>query len=207
MDLVLFAIVAGVTLLSAMGVVVTRNVVYAALCLLGALLGVAGLFVLLYAEFLALVQLFIYGGAIIIVILFALMLTRTGEFQTSSENRRWPVAALVSGGLFVLLAVIFTTDTSARADGERTGILMSELGVTLFEDWAIPFEIASLVLLVALVGAVVLSRTADNGAQEDEPIAEDALPAETPRPAARAVNDEQRELAATARRRSREGGK
>ena len=78
MGLAFFYIAGAVTLFGAIGVVVTRNVVYAALFLLVSLAGVAGTFVLLYAEFLALVQVLIYGGAIIIVILFGLMLTRTG---------------------------------------------------------------------------------------------------------------------------------
>ena len=95
MGLVVFYIFGAITLLAALGVVTTRNVVYAALFLLVSLAGVAGLFVVLFAEFLALVQLLIYGGAIIIVILFALMLTRSTEFSTTAaEHRRWPVAAV-----------------------------------------------------------------------------------------------------------------
>ena len=164
MGLVLFAVIGGVTLIGAVGVVATRNVVYAALFLLAALGGVAALFLLLLAEFLALVQVLIYGGAVIIVILFALMLTRSGEFQATGQNRRWPFAAAVSGSLFVVLTVAFIGDADRFDSDTRTGVQLEVLGRELFERWAVPFEIASLVLLVALIGAVVIGRA---GARED----------------------------------------
>jgi NADH-quinone oxidoreductase subunit J len=181
LDLVLFTIVGGITLLAATGVVVTRNVIYAALFLLAALLGVAGLFVLLYAEFLALVQIFIYGGAIIIVILFALMLTRTTEFQVATENRRAPFAALFSFGLFGVLTYAFIADAARFNTDVRAGIPFVELAQSLFVEWVVPFEIAGLVLLVALIGAVVLARTARNVEEEDAPLPEEEF---QPRPVA-----------------------
>ena len=149
MSLVVFYVLAALTLLAAVGVVTTRNVVYAALFLLASLTGVAGLFVLLFAEFLALVQILIYGGAIIIVILFALMLTR-----------RWPFAALVSGSLFGVMTVAVIGDSSRYNADERTGVDFITLGTGLFERWAVPFEIASVLLLVALIGAIVIGRSA-----------------------------------------------
>jgi NADH-quinone oxidoreductase subunit J len=169
-SLALFYIAAAVTLVAAVGLITTRNIVYAALFLLVALLGVAGLFILLYAEFLALVQLLIYGGAIVIVILFALMLTRSGEFDAVTEHRRWPVAAVVSVGLFALLVAASVGDSGLYNSQVRTGVEFETLGRTLFELWAIPFEIASVVLLIALVGAVVVGRSVGgDGEPEDGP--------------------------------------
>lgn len=165
MGLALFYIAAFVSIAAGVGVVTARNIVYAALFLLAALMGVAGVFVLLFAEFLALVQVLIYGGAITIVILFALMLTRTGDYEAASEHRRWPFAALLSAGLFVLMVTVFTLDADRFNTVERARLEFRELGVTLFEQWAIPFEIASLILLVALVGAVIIGRTSR---EEDE---------------------------------------
>jgi NADH-quinone oxidoreductase subunit J len=159
LGLIVFYIFGGITLLAALGVVTTRNVVYAALFLLVSLAGVAGLFVVLFAEFLALVQLLIYGGAVIIVILFALMLTRSAEFSTATEHRRWPVAALVSVGLFALMSAAAIGDSQSYNERVRTGIDIKELGVGLFESWAVPFEVASVLLLVALIGAIVIGRT------------------------------------------------
>ena len=166
MGLALFYIAAATTLLGAIGVVITRNVVHAALFLLVALAGVAGTFVLLYAEFLALVQVLIYGGAITIVILFSLMLTRIADYEVANENRRWPFAAAVSIGLFGLLAFAFVSDAGRYNSSERTAIDVTELGTALFEQWAVPFEIASIVLIVALIGAVVIGRARP---EEDEP--------------------------------------
>jgi len=157
--LAIFYVLAAVILASSVGMVTTGNVVHAALLLLAALGGVAGLFVLLFADFLALVQVLIYGGAIVIVILFALMLTRRGEFELTSEHRRWPFAAMASAGLFTVLTIAFVSDSSQFNSVDRSGVDIETLATVLFEKWALPFEIASLVLLVALVGAIVIARS------------------------------------------------
>ena len=158
--LVLFYIASAVTLGGALGVVMTRNIVYAAFALLASLLGVAGVFLLVFAEFLALVQILIYGGAVVIVLLFALMLTRLEDFQHLTDHRQWPIAAIVSIGLFALLAAAITT-TAVRTT-EPQSIDFETLGETLFTQWAIPLEVASLVLLVALIGSIVLVRIDGN---------------------------------------------
>ncbi len=141
----------------ALGVVMSRNIVYAAFALLASLIGVSGLFLLAFAEFLALVQILIYGGAVVIVILFALMLTRIEDFENLSDNRQWPIAAIVAVGLFAVIAASIV-GTSVKTVA-REGVAFEALGSELFTQWAIPFEVASLVLLVALIGAVVLVRT------------------------------------------------
>ena len=160
MGLVVFYIFGAITLLAALGVVTTRNVVYAALFLLVSLAGVAGLFVVLFAEFLALVQLLIYGGAIIIVILFALMLTRHREFRGRMENPQWPLAAMASISLFVvMIAAIFANPQEGSKEPNHTDF--TDLGTSLFTQWAIPFEVASVLLLTALIGAIVIARSGD----------------------------------------------
>lgn len=156
-SLILFYLAAALTLGGALGVVLTRNIVYAAFALLAALLGVAGVFLLAFAEFLALVQVLIYGGAIVIVVLFALMLTRIEDFQHLSDNRQWPLAALAAAAVFSLLATAIV-GTRVRTT-ERSGVGFEELGDTLFTQWAVPFEVASLILLTALIGAVVMVRS------------------------------------------------
>ena len=156
-SLVLFYIAGALTLGGALAVVMTRNIVYAAFALLVALIGVAGTFLLAFAEFLALVQVLIYGGAIVIVVLFALMLTRIQDFQYLSDNRQWPIAALVAAAIFGLL-VAAIVGTGVRTVG-RQGVGFEAVGQSLFTQWAVPFEVASLVLLVALIGAVVLVRS------------------------------------------------
>lgn len=156
-SLVLFYITAALVIGGGLGVVMTRNIVHAAFALMVAMVGVAGVFLLMFAEFLALVQLLIYGGAIVIVLLFALMLTRIQDFEHLTDNRQWPIAALIASGLFVLLAVA-VVDTSVST-GRRESVDFSLLGETLFTDWAVPFEVASLILLVALIGSIILVKT------------------------------------------------
>ena len=155
-SLIFFYTAATLVILGGIGVVITKNIVYAAFSLLVSMIGIAGVFLLAFAEFLALVQILIYGGAVVIVILFALMLTRIEDFRDLSDSRNRPLALLVSLILFaVLVASLIQTPTST---GDRSHVSMVELGESLFTDWAIPFEVASLVLLVALIGAIVIVR-------------------------------------------------
>ena len=165
MSEIVFYAVGAISLLAGLGVVLSKNIVSSALFLLIALGGVAGAFVLLYAEFLALVQILIYGGAIVIVILFAIMLTRTEDFRISGEHRQWPLAAVVSTGLLILMIASFTSDADLFNSGSRSHVDLDTLGTVLFTEWTIPFEVASLVLLIALIGAVVISRSAEGDRQ------------------------------------------
>ena len=157
----LFIVLAAFTLVGGLGVVMTRNVVHAALFLLMALTAVAGIYLILFTEFLALVQVLIYGGAIIIVLLFAIMLTRAADYPRISDNRQWPLAAVASIALAAVLGAAFWIGApggTAAQSPEFTGLANS-----LFTRWAIPFEVASLVLLVALIGAIIIARTGDGG--------------------------------------------
>jgi NADH-quinone oxidoreductase subunit J len=153
----LFILLAVLTLGGGLGVVLTRNVVHAALALLLSLVAVAGVYLVLYAEFLALVQVLIYGGAIIIVLLFAIMLTRGSEYPRISDNRQWPLAALAALGVLGVLMASFLIDPVENSEAQSPAF--TDLANSLFTRWAIPFELASLVLLVALVGAIIIART------------------------------------------------
>ena len=158
---VIFYFVAALTVLGALGVVLARNVVHCALFLILALLAVAGVFILLSAEFLALVQVLIYGGAVTILILFAMMLPRVRDMPSAAgglDGPQRPFAALAAGtflGLSILAAV--STEWPGETE-EITLVPFRDLGESLFRNWAAPFEIASLVLLVALIGAIILAR-------------------------------------------------
>ena len=155
----LFALTALFVLGGGIGVVATRNVVWAALFLLLSLAAVAGIYLILFAEFLALVQILIYGGAITIVLLFAIMLTRSRDYPLISDNRQWPLAILAAGGVFAVVVASFLVNRTPTKQPESGDMSFVEhLAEPLFTRWALPFEIASLVLLVALVGAIVLGR-------------------------------------------------
>ena len=157
----LFILFAVLTLGGGLGVVLTRNVVHAALALLLSLVAVAGVYLILYAEFLALVQVLIYGGSIIIVLLFAIMLTRGSEYPRISDNRQWPLAALAALGVLGVLVPSFMINSLDNTKAHSP--VFTDLANSLFTRWAIPFEIASLVLLVALIGAIIIARTGRDG--------------------------------------------
>ena len=158
MALALFVIVALFTLGGAVGVVATRNVVHAALFLLLSLLGAAGVYLLLFAEFLALVQVLIYGGAVTIVVLFAVMLTRSSEYPRITDNRQWPLAILAALAVSGILGAAFWLAPTPAGDAQPQAPEFTGLAASLFTKWALPFEIASLVLLVALIGAIIIAR-------------------------------------------------
>jgi NADH:ubiquinone oxidoreductase subunit 6 (subunit J) len=158
----LFVLLSVFTLAGGLGVVLTRNVVHAALFLLLSLVAVAGIYLLLFTEFLALVQVLIYGGAIIIVLLFAIMLTRTSEYPRISDNPQWPLAAVAAIALAVVLGAAFWIKSPSGTAPQSPAF--NELANSLFTRWAIPFEVASLVLLVALIGAIIIAR-ADRGGE------------------------------------------
>ncbi len=154
----IFYLVAAATVIGALGVVLARNVVHSALFLILSLLAVAGVFILLSAEFLAIVQVLIYGGAVTILVLFAMMLTRVRDVPQALDGPQRPLAALAAGA-FMGISILAVVSTDWPGETEQiTVIPFEELGRALFRTWALPFEIASLVLLVALVGAIILAR-------------------------------------------------
>lgn len=159
-----FVILSVLTLAGGLGVVVTRNVVHAALFLLLSLVAVAGVYLTLLTEFLALVQVMIYGGAIIIILLFAIMLTRTSEYPRISDNRQWPLAAVAAVALAAVLGAAFWLGPAVSSQAQQPEF--TQLANSLFTRWAIPFEVASLVLLVALIGAIIIARTGEESGEE-----------------------------------------
>lgn len=155
----IFYAVAATTVLGALGVVLARNVVHAALFLILALLAVAAVFLLLAAEFLAIVQVLIYGGAVTILVLFAMMLTRVRDVPQALDGPQRPFAALAAATFLGLsIFTIVTTEGPWKGQEVITVIPIDRLGEMLFRNWAVPFEVASLVLVVALVGAIILAR-------------------------------------------------
>jgi len=157
MTQVFFDIMAATIIGGALGVVLIRNVVHAALFLIMSLMGVAGVYILLSVEFLALVQVLIYGGAVAVLIIFALMLTRVGELKQKLDGDQRPLAAVAALTLLGAFATVMYKTTWPRDPGQLTVVPFDTIGTALFNRWAVPFEVASGVLLVALVGAVVLA--------------------------------------------------
>jgi NADH:ubiquinone oxidoreductase subunit 6 (subunit J) len=158
---VVFVILSAVALIGALGVVINRNLFHAALFLVLSFVGVAGFYILLEAEFLAMVQLLVYVGAISILIIFAIMLSRrlmSPEFKASNEQWLWALVAAVA--LFAILAYILLRVTWPTVEASVPDGMIVELGKALVDanQFLLVFEVASVLLLVALVGAVIIAR-------------------------------------------------
>jgi len=156
----LFYLIAAITVVSAGGVAFSRSIVYSAFSLMGTLLGAAGLYVMLAADFVAVIQVLIYVGGILVLTLFAVMLThRIADVRISNRS---------VGGLPALLIIAFVGLVMGRAvlganwhvaDISNPPVPTTyAIGNGFLTDYVLPFELASVVLLAALIGAVVLSR-------------------------------------------------
>jgi NADH-quinone oxidoreductase subunit J len=156
---VLFYVLSAITLGGAALVAFVRNILYSALGLLAALLGAGSLYVLLSADFVAIAQLLVYVGGVMVLVLFAVMLTsKITEVNVSNSSFG------LFGGLLlfvamapVLVAVALLTPWRTSAPGPLAPIT-ADVGNALLTRWLLPFEVASLVLLATLIGAVVIAR-------------------------------------------------
>lgn len=172
MDLatLIFWIFAVILVGAALAVVGLRNIVHSALALVVVFAMAAGIYVLLNAEFIAIVQILIYAGAVTILILFALMLTRIGgQARTNPTNRLWGIAVVICAlvGATIVYAAAYSPHAVANV-GNGAGQLppginnVVAIGQLLYSpktySYVLPFEVASLVLLVAIVGAIVIGR-------------------------------------------------
>jgi NADH-quinone oxidoreductase subunit J len=153
-----FWVFAVVTVGSAAVVVLSRTLIYAAFSLLFTFFGVAGLYVLLGADFLAATQLLIYVGGILVLLLFGVMLThKIYDLDLRTETNQLAAGAIVAGGLFVILGATALRSewaTSARTLAPTT----SDIGHLFMGAYLLPFEAASVLLLVALIGAAMIVR-------------------------------------------------
>lgn len=162
-----FIVLAAITVVSAIMVVTLKNILRSALFLAFAFLGVAGLYVLLNAEFMAAMQVLIYVGAITVLIMFGIVLTQQlmgAKIQQVTRVRTMFIAAPIAGLLFAFLTKAFIKpvsmagyafETAPKAANADT---LQQIARLLVQPYVLPFEIASLVLLAALVGAIVLAK-------------------------------------------------
>jgi NADH-quinone oxidoreductase subunit J len=154
-----FSVIAAAMALGAIGVVRTKNVVHAALYLVVVLAGGAAQFILLGQEFVAWVQVLVYIGAVIVLFLFGIMLTRAPMHPSESldNNLRWPGAVVSLFLLGVLSALLIDAFHGTEIEHERP-IRTAEVTHAVFRTYIVPFEVVGVLLLGALIGAVVLAR-------------------------------------------------
>jgi NADH-quinone oxidoreductase subunit J len=148
-----------ITLGSALAVVTSKNLFHSALFLILSFVGVAGLYILLEAGFLAAVQILVYVGAISILIIFAIMLTRRLMAKDLVQrNAQWGISGLVALLLFVVLGFVLLRVNWPVVEAAVSRESISILGQELMSTYALPFEVASVLLLVALVGSIIIAR-------------------------------------------------
>ncbi len=157
-----FYFLSGLAILSGVLVITRKNPVHSALALILTLLCVAGLYLMLYAPFVAGVQIILYVGGIMVLFLFVIMLVNLERSEKEKQfNQQWVAGILAAVGLGVLFVLIYTKGRAIFAqppltfvEGENT----QRVGLLLYSNYMFPFEIASLLLLVAIIGAVVMAK-------------------------------------------------
>lgn len=171
---IVFLLIAAVTLVSSILVVSSPRLVHAALWLVLSLAGVAAVFVLLNANFLAVVQVVIYIGAIAILVIFAVMLTRRVMQDSGPQlNRTWWLAALVAlilfGGLMALFGQMPSMMSATPGSLGAPDVLLSDLGRSLVDvdRYMVLFEIASVLLFAAMIGAILIARPPSPGSKAE----------------------------------------
>lgn len=166
MELIAFYFFAGLAVVSALFIAWTKNLMYAAFALFITLVGVAALYVLAGADFLAVSQLMIYVGGILVLLLFGIMLTRKPQKQhnafegnyieVTNSRRFWSIVASV--GLFLLFSItLLSANFSLTGEVIATQTTIPTFGMALMTSHLLPFEIAGILLLIALVGAAYLA--------------------------------------------------
>jgi NADH-quinone oxidoreductase subunit J len=157
-----FYLLAALAVISALLVITRKNAVHSALSLIVTLLSLAGLYLMLYAPFVAGVQIVLYAGGIMVLFLFVIMLVNLDKAAKEEQfNHQWHIgiaASVVLGGLFLFVYkkghTIFPANAVNFAEEKNTQLI----GSAIFSQYLLPFEIASLLLLVAIVGAVVMAK-------------------------------------------------
>jgi NADH-quinone oxidoreductase subunit J len=156
----LFYFLAFVSILSALMVVFSKNPIHSVLYLVLTFFSIAGQYLLLHAQFLAVVHVVVYSGAIMVLFLFVLMLLNLNADAEAQKSNWLKLAAVISGGmlLITLVASFKGSETVALVQKNPEIGITANLGKILFNEFALPFEISSILLLSAMVGAVMLSQ-------------------------------------------------
>ncbi|HYF33275.1 MAG TPA: NADH-quinone oxidoreductase subunit J [Chitinophagaceae bacterium] len=161
---ILFWFLSALAVVSAINVVISKNPVFSVLWLILTFFSISGHYILLNAQFLAVVNIIVYAGAIMVLFLFVIMLMNLNNAETK-KNKWLKVAGVIAGGcmLLVMIAALKDADTAQQLAQTKEGNigLISYLGKALFNEYVVPFEISSVLFLSAMVGAVVIGKKGD----------------------------------------------
>lgn len=179
---ILFWILSVIALFSAVMMVSSKNPVYSVLWLIITFFSISGHYILLNAQFLAIVNIIVYAGAIMVLFLFVIMLMNLNKDTEPQKNKWLKLAGAVAGGSLLLVLVAALRDSEKQMTELGTGDigLIENLGKALFSDYVVPFEISSILFLSAMVGAVVIGKRERAGAVVSE---QDIRKVEAPRKA------------------------
>jgi NADH-quinone oxidoreductase subunit J len=159
MEAAVFYALAAVTLLSALLVVSLRRPIHNVVFMIITMIGIAGFFVLLRAEFIAMVQLIVYAGAVMVLFLFVIMLLNLDQMKTLSESseKTW-IGIMLSGVVFFLLVKVSVGMALPVTQGPGEIGTTENIAKQIFTTYLLPFEVASILLLAAIIGTVILAR-------------------------------------------------
>ena len=168
LESLIFIIMSLITISCAIGVVFQKNPIYSAVFLIQTMVSLAVLYVLLHAEFVAAVQVMVYAGAIMVIFVFVIMLLNLNKDSLEGDRNKLPLqkpAAITLGLiLVVMIGIIMARSIYQGAEGEYPPEVMDQIGNTqlvgkmLFTKYVLPFEIASILLFAAIIGAIVLAK-------------------------------------------------
>jgi NADH-quinone oxidoreductase subunit J len=174
MEKALFIVFAIVAVVTAANVLIQRSPLYSALSLVGTLASLSALYVTLHAQFIAAIQIVVYAGAIMVLFVFVIMLLNVPKTQPQIEKQKWlgylafPFGALLLAEAFYAFRNIDSPVARHYAQsGTEVGTTWS-IGVNLFTDYLLPFEVTSVLILMAIVGAMVLARREGDPAKDDD---------------------------------------
>ena len=159
MDNVAFGLIVALTLGSAFVVVLSQQLLYSAIALLFTLFGIAGLYIFMWADFMAGVQIIVYIGGILVLLIFGIMLTnKISSVNISHTSLQKSVGAVIALGVLGLLIPMILNTSWYQLSSKETSQTADSIGRLLMMEYLLPFEVASLLLLGALIGAAMLSR-------------------------------------------------
>lgn len=157
---VLFWVLSVIAISCALGVILSRNPVNSVLFLIATFFAISGHYILLNAQFLAVVNIIVYAGAIMVLFLFVIMLMNLNADVEPQKSKLVQLAGVISGGiLFLVVLAALRTTSVTMLEGKATEIgLIKNLGKTLFTQFVLPFEISSVLFLSAMIGAIVIGK-------------------------------------------------
>src|SRR5215472_5164673 len=159
---ILFWILSALALFSAVMVLISKNPVHSVLWLIIVFFTISGHYILLNAQFLAIVNLIVYAGAIMVLFLFVIMLMNLNADTEPQKNKWLKIAGVIGGGALLLVLVAALKEADIKNQLAQTGTgdigLIRNLGIALFNDYVVPFEVSSILFLSTMVGAVVIGK-------------------------------------------------